>query len=356
MVYVPQGDFQVGSGGTESGSFTNGSWSGTPGTTPTIPLSIASENALTIANTAGNLWGTSTTGISTIGYAGTLSATFPKGFQAFYCMKYEIMQQQYVDFLNTLTTLQASHRYSASSTGFRYGITLSGEVYSNTTTPYVACNYLNWADLAAYLDWSGLRPMTELEFEKSCRGTLAPVADEYAWGSTSITQNTGITRDGYYDETSENSGNCTYGTHSSVLCPMRVGAFATSSSTTSVLSGATYYGIMEMSGNLYERPVTIGNVAGRSFTGLHGDGTLNTSGDATVNYWPGINGNAISTNPNEVYGGTTGVTSAAGAGIRGGHWNTSEINLRVSDRSSAAEHPDINRWTEFGGRGVRTAP
>ena len=28
--------------------------------------------------------------------------------------------------------------------------------------------------------------MTELEYEKACRGTMAPVADEYAWGTASI--------------------------------------------------------------------------------------------------------------------------------------------------------------------------
>ena len=32
-----------------------------------------------------------------------------------------------------------------------------------------ACNFLNWNDLAAYLQWAALRPMTELEFEKICR-------------------------------------------------------------------------------------------------------------------------------------------------------------------------------------------
>ena len=53
MVYVPEGSFYVGSGGTESGSFTNGSWvSGA-----TIPLLIASEGALGIDNAAGKLWG-----------------------------------------------------------------------------------------------------------------------------------------------------------------------------------------------------------------------------------------------------------------------------------------------------------
>jgi len=98
MGHVPQGAFTVGSGGTETGSFTNGPWA----SGATIPLSIASENALAVANSAGNLWYTSTS--TDIGdRTGPIPATFPKGFNAYYCMKYEISQQQYVDFLNTLT-------------------------------------------------------------------------------------------------------------------------------------------------------------------------------------------------------------------------------------------------------------
>ena len=45
------------------------------------------------------------------------------------------------------------------------------------------CNFLSWMDLAAYLDWAALRPMTELEFEKICRGPNPPIAGEYVWGT-----------------------------------------------------------------------------------------------------------------------------------------------------------------------------
>ena len=135
MVYVPLGAFYVGSGGTESGSFTNGSW--TDGAT--VPLLISSEGALPIGQSAGNLWGTSNSADNTIGGAGTLAADFPKGYGAFYCMKYEMSQQQYVDCLNTITSTHASNRYSSGNTGFRYGISVSSGIYS-TTNPYVACN------------------------------------------------------------------------------------------------------------------------------------------------------------------------------------------------------------------------
>jgi hypothetical protein len=111
---------RVGSGSdTETGSFTDGSWT----SSTTIPFMIASEDALTITNAAGYLWGISSSGDSTIGGYGTLPAAFPKGFQAFYCMKYEISQGQYAEFLNMLTSDQAALRYSASNTGVnRYTI------------------------------------------------------------------------------------------------------------------------------------------------------------------------------------------------------------------------------------------
>ncbi|MCX6162077.1 MAG: SUMF1/EgtB/PvdO family nonheme iron enzyme [Ignavibacteriae bacterium] len=272
---------------------------------------------------------------------------WPTGYNAFYCMKYEIMQQQYVDFLNILTYTQQATRtpkVPTSAVGTylfdakRHKIKIKttavypGPASYETDNPYVACNYLSWDDLAAYLDWSGLRPMTELEFEKSCRGTITPpFAGHFAWG-TSITQNTGITNSGAYNETG--IGNCTFNNHASVQGPMRVGAFATPTSTR-VTSGATYYGIMEMSGNLFECPITIGNITGRGFTGTHGNGILTSIGDADASTWPG--------------------TDAVGTGNRGGSWVNPIISLGVSERYGAAA-PSYGRSEYFGGRGVRTAP
>ena len=98
----------------------------------------------------------------------------------------------------------------------------------------------------------GIAANDRMEFEKACRGTAAAVADEYAWGSTNITQATGITNSGAGNETASNAGaNCAYDFHASVQGPMRVGCFATSSSTRET-AGATYYGIMEMSGTCIE--------------------------------------------------------------------------------------------------------
>lgn len=335
-VFIPQGSFFAGSGGTETSAFYK-----YPAVTN--PYQIASEDEITVGTAANNLYYSS----STYGgdRLGPIPAAFPKGYKAFYCMKYEISQQGYVDFLNSLSTTQASNRYSYSGISNRYGITVSGGVYS-TAYPFVACSYINWADLAAYLDWCGLRPLTELEFEKSCRGNLPPVPDEYAWGTTEIAgnpytiSNSGANNENIISNYSTSSGNASYNVttpyNGSINGPLRVGIFAGNSSNTGrITSGAAYYGIMEMSGNLLEHFVTVGNPAGRLFTGVHGNGELNTAGNADVTNWPGI--------------------SSLGAGFRGGYWFYYAWYLRVSERSGAAG-TDANRYNSDGGRGGRTAP
>ena len=141
-------------------------------------------------------------------------------------------------------------------------------------------------DGAAYSDWAGLRPLTELEYEKACRGTLTPVADEYVWGTATIADsaytlsNAGANNEGIASNYSSGAGNASYGTtDGSIDGPLRVGIFAANSLNSGrMTAGASYYGIMELSGNLWERPVTIGNATGRGFTGLHGDGALDASG------------------------------------------------------------------------------
>jgi formylglycine-generating enzyme required for sulfatase activity len=242
-------------------------------------------------------------------------------------MKYEVTQQQYVDFLNTLTQTQADARkYTLDPLdplARRYAITGSTVGSYATTNPYVACNYLSWADDAAYADWSGLRPMTELEFEKACRGPQTAVVNEYAWGTATVVFSAytlsaaGASNEGIATNYSTTEGNAVHDfTAGTILGPVRVGIFAAHGMISGrVSAGASYWGIMELSGNLWERPVTIANAAGRLFTGTHGDGLLTTSGAADAATWPGAD--------------------ADGAGWSGGSWFGTTSDLRVSDRTFA---------------------
>lgn len=116
---------------------------------------------------------------------------------------------------------------------------------------------------------------------------------------------------------------------------MRVGAMAVGDATR-IASGAGYYGAMDLSGNVYERPITVGNSSGRGFNGAkHGNGVLTSGGDGDVTTWPG--------------------TDAVGAGFRGGVWRGSGVREKLSDRFFAAIAASGRNW-DNGGRGVRSAP
>ena len=317
MEYIPMAAFNAG-GGTGTSAFTS--------------TTISTATATTVPTGTGALGGAA--GGFPTGQTAPL-ATWPNGYGASYCMKYEISQQQYVDFLNNLTSAQATLRFMNNNAG-RNGITVTSSVYA-TSTPNLACNYLSWGDLAAYLDWSALRPMTDLEYEKICRGNLPAVTNEFAWGTAVATGATGLTNAGLPNEVASNAGaNTAFGNVAGVQGPARVGMYA-GAATTRAQAGAAYYGVMEMSGNVAERIVSIGNAQGRAYNGSHGDGTLAATGDANGTTWPD---NA----------------TALGTGYRGGSWaNSTNSFLRISDRNDAANAATV-RSSFIGGRGVRTAP
>ncbi|MEI8344828.1 MAG: SUMF1/EgtB/PvdO family nonheme iron enzyme, partial [Candidatus Omnitrophota bacterium] len=209
MTYIPLSAFGVGAAqdACAEGEFSMGAWFNFPG-------SITSENAKTLYFS----WDTSflgnhdSCGMATADDFGsitsqTLPAAFPKGYNAFYLMKYEISQGQYTDFLNSLSRGQENNRVGSnitadaptdgsiyvmsSTTGISYRNTIlcpsngngtTNSITFSTTRPDRACNWLSWMDLAAFADWTGLRPMTELEFEKAARGNNWTYDDnEYAW-------------------------------------------------------------------------------------------------------------------------------------------------------------------------------
>ena len=326
MVYVPQGSFSLGSGGTGAGEFRAGG-------TASTPFVVGSQASLQLGNATGQLMWTASA--SSGSPSGSTNASFPTGFAASYVMKYQVTQGQYVDFLNTLSQAQADTRLHTGSSN-RHAITGSGVGSYATSLPFVAMNYMSWADGAAFADWAGLRPLTELEFEKVARGPLAPVVNEYAWGSTSMTQATGLANAGTVSETPTPSGaNANYWeVDNAIQGPVRVGSFAGAGRSRRD-AGAGFYGALELSGNLWERPVTVANAEGRAFAGTHGDGALDASGNANVLSWPG--------------------PGAIGSGFRGGGWHASDVILRVSDRIFAAD-TDTVRYGDVGWRGARTAP
>lgn len=389
MVYVPAGNFWLGDGTIDNNHFYEA-------TTNNAYEVTGAGSAVTIGTSAGNLFDY---------HAGTFTgnlAGFPTGYDAYWMMKYELSQGAYRDFLNTLSYDQQLTRFVVSGhTPLQLNACLSCDLANNfqqingrlkiktagsnfpvkipavigcdldndniydesTDGEWNAMSFISWPDAAAYLDWAGLRPMTEMEFEKSARGPLLPVPHEYVWGNTSIaTIGYTITGNGTNNQLASNApagvGNALYATTPPAnFTNLRGGIFANTGSTR-ISSGAGYYGAMELAGNVGEFAVFTWNAAGRSFGGKKGDGILDDDGNANENKWPGINGNSNDATANTNYAGVTGVTGDAGIKLKGGYKNTISAALEISHRNNCGcsfVPNDLSYSNVVGIRGVRDA-
>ena len=400
MVYVPQGAFWAGDGSTAdvAGQFSAGD--------TTAPFRVESEEAITVGGVdpknLGNREGFGMFRSEDCTSRGShlLKKEFPKGFAPFYCMRHEITQGDYVAFLNSLSYGQLVHLLgpewndpgrpdapagtllvNEASRGCRIKIKEPGVPEADgkpakppvleTENPHVACINLLFTDYVAYAGWAGLRPITELEYEKACRGPLAPVADEYAWRTTGLAgTNRPEPRSGYVLENAGQAdervtwqgdegpdatrGNAVWwGTVSQergsyalhpINGPLRVEIFATPTSGR-VESGASYWGIMELTGNAAEMTVTVGSDVGRRFAGTHGDGTLaQAQPDKRILDQPA----------------GWDLTDFKGFRRRGGSyawWADHRGTLRVSDRWGSVMPETVREKAfSYGFRCVRTAP
>jgi len=145
----------------------------------------------------------------------SVPATFPNGWRPCYVAKYELTQGQYCDFLNVLTFHQqrarthsspaSAYRTAALSVGLQernglivhipgdslmqlpavYGCDLNnnGVVNEEADGTWIACGGLSPHDALAFADWAGLRPLTEMEWEKAGRGQKSGVAGELPFGA-----------------------------------------------------------------------------------------------------------------------------------------------------------------------------
>ncbi|MDR0982466.1 MAG: SUMF1/EgtB/PvdO family nonheme iron enzyme [Culturomica sp.] len=306
MVYIPYGGYYLGDGATANrlGS-NNGSM-----------IAVNSEDALSVYPvTSGN-----------VGSGKSLPATYPKGYKGFYCMKHEVSQDQYVGFLNSLTRAQQKARIGNNLDELKAGEYVFGDksrpsyrngicVLSNSAgqpaifgcnlnpaEPYfgdddgrcIACNYLTPADMLAYCDWACLRPMSELEYEKACRKPYpqAALGGEFVWNSASgvngLSGAGSLLNAGRVNEQPSSAAiNVNYNNGS--FGPVRSAAFGTSNST-QAQAGATFWGLMEMSGNVAELCYSVDANSYFNTSDIynsHGNGEINTSGvsDVSTSIW-----------------------------------------------------------------------
>jgi formylglycine-generating enzyme required for sulfatase activity len=332
MVLVPAGPFELGDDhpqAREFGSFYRCGAEGGPAGT----FRVESEAEIPIGASAGSLhYDDGGRAIYRGDRQGPLPAAFPKGTRAFYLMKYELRQGTYAAFLDSLPESWRARRAPLDledEQASTCGIERLEDGRFAARAPERPANFVTWDDTAAFADWMGLRPMTELEFEKAARGPARPVPLDYPWGTAArdaFQRRVLPSRDlAHADEASESD----------------------LSDATRERHGASWCWVLDLSGSLWERVVSAGHPLGRAFRGTHGDGALDPeSGDATNADWPR---------------GDASARAADGIGFRGGAEyfkgppDLTNPESRVGVRTYAAWNGAMRAPT-YSARACRTAP
>ncbi|MDW3652744.1 MAG: SUMF1/EgtB/PvdO family nonheme iron enzyme [Bacteroidia bacterium] len=268
MVYIPQGPFTLGS--PDEAAITRASLYKSDANGEADGLyQITSEAEIQVGPQKGNLYYWSETDLYNGDQKGPIPAEFPKGFEAFYIMKYELNQGQYAAFLNSLPSGWTFDRSPIGGKDYytnRGSIRLKEGKYV-AESPNRPMNYVSFSDGLAFTDWAALRPITELEYTKASRGPRKPIEAEFVWGT-----NTYADLERYVSPDLELGW--ANGVDESQLHDNNLPVY-----------GASYYWVMDLSGSVWEKVITLGNPIGRAFTGTHGDGKLNF-GEATNEDWP----------------------------------------------------------------------
>ncbi len=298
MVYINQGAYYLGDGLSDTRFYT---YDGLNSSTNT-PYYVQSNNSIS----------TNDAFILSLGadFSNTIPAAYPKGFNSFYIMKYEPTQEQIVEFLNTLTFAQqqthtltdlnavdATNRFVLKNLNYVYlrnGIACDANASGpNPITFYcdannngvpneindgqnIACNLISNVTSISYLDWCAMRPITELEYEKICRGIdNYPLQGENANGSTQVVEITTRINSGLASETFSNIGTNNVYIVGNYYGPVRVGSLS-NASTTRLQSGAAFFGVLNLADNLTELVLYAGDTGNNNYF------TENTFGDGNL--------------------------------------------------------------------------
>ncbi|GAB5517936.1 MAG: hypothetical protein RhofKO_01870 [Rhodothermales bacterium] len=268
MVYIPEGAFALGD--TDPTAYDFGAYfrSDADGQ-PDGLYEVTSEAEIAIGPTTSQLY--YSTGEYRGDGDGPIPAAFPKGYDAFYLMKYELRQGDYAAFLNTLPTDHAAAHFPFDTIDNYAQERGSLERTTNryhAKHPDRALNFAAWDDQLAWSDWMACRPPTEFEFTKAARGPEATVGNSFPWGTASVD---GLAR--------------LMGPSGDLVMTNGWDEDQLNDATRSVF-GASFYWVMDLAGSVWERVLSPGYPDGRAYTGSHGDGTLDAEGRATNADWP----------------------------------------------------------------------
>ncbi len=242
---------------------------------------------------------------SDIGYTVNVQAAFPKGTYEYFTMKYELSNEAFAEYLNTLTRSQQNAvvgiaYFSTLATGnFVLPKTIvTASVSSENTPAAFGCDAnsnnilnelndgqnkgfgcFNHGQMSAYLDWAALRPLTGYEYEKACRGPLYPIAGEYAWGSAVVTPvSINVDVNGPSESTSAQVDGPISMNGGYYNSSIRNGCYAKAVGSNRVNSGGSYFGVMELSNGYHELHIGYGYATTwTGFTGALGDGTWSSN-------------------------------------------------------------------------------
>ncbi|MEO8662090.1 MAG: SUMF1/EgtB/PvdO family nonheme iron enzyme [Bryobacteraceae bacterium] len=325
MVYIPEGAFWVGDRdpkAMEMNAFYRSDADGNPAGL----LRIESEREIQVGAREGALLYKVTDPIYQGDGGGPVPEEFPKGFRAFYLMKYELTQGQYAEFLNHIST-QATY-FRAIHGGLDYkanrGTIDVKDGRFIAGAPARPANFVSWNDGIAFAAWARLRPMTEFEYTKASRGPGEPVNGDYPWGTAS----------------KAHLQRLIVAPNDDLITPGE----ATLTNATREVFGASYYWVMDLAGSVWERVVTPAAPVGRAFRGTHGNGRLTGFGSATNADWP------------------QGDEAPGGYGYRGGGYYAHGFNAGELNPHSRTEWRRFGAWGQgprsvaYGFRAARTAP
>ncbi|RKJ81929.1 hypothetical protein D7X33_03085 [Butyricicoccus sp. 1XD8-22] len=332
MVYIPEGRFTIGDPKGPKrmgGSCLNGFY-----TYPDKPMyEIASEKAISLGPEAGMLYCDADYvpgGEDVQQKRLTIPEAFPKGFAGMWYMKHPLTMRQWVQYLNCLTRRQQQRQVWADVSGDAvphfYVMTDSDHLQDRnavfcrpaghgtenpitfyTSAPNRIANGLNWFSAASFACFAGLRPVTELEYTKACRGPLAPVEREFPWGSSAIGRVWNLSGERLLPlpEKPGALANCVFDTHTVMFHgqPKKFtgdgpqwggtpdeGTFENAplieGYSERECRGSSYYGVMELAGTVWEYMVSASLEDGVRFDRSYGTGELTEDGEYEMPSWP----------------------------------------------------------------------